>query len=213
MTSEHELWVLLGGDYAGKSSVMAELAGISDLGWRFASYDERFLGADDWLVRQLRDDVGAHLPEVIARHSADFVLTLVQSAVLFLRDEALAHRAHGPVLIDSYHYKFLAKCRLHGLVNDELFAIWRAFPRPDRIVYLDVPPAVAWRRSGSGSSVNALETSAGQSRRAGFERFQSGLRSLLFEEIGAVPVEVVDADDAPAHVSTTVEKLLRSAHA
>jgi thymidylate kinase len=213
VASEHELWVLLGPDYAGKSTIMAQLAGHADLDWRYASYDDRFLGEHDHLVRRLRDDVSDHLAELIGHCSTDFALTLVQSAVVFLRDSAVRLRADGPVLVDSYYYKFLAKCRLAGLVNEAFFDAWRAFPRPDRVLYLDVPPAVAWRRSGHGVRVNTWETGPGNAARDRFERFQSQLRAQLLAETAGVPTTVLDGDTDRDAAAVAVEKLLRSCHA
>jgi|GEM_PF-2968982 thymidylate kinase len=210
---EHELWVLLGPDYAGKSTIMSQLAERADLGWGYASYDDRFLGEGDQLVRRLRDDVSQHLAELVGRCSTDFALTLVQSAVVFLRDRALRLRADGPVLVDSYYYKFLAKCRLAGLVNEAFFDSWRAFPRPDRVLYLDVPPAVAWRRSGHGTRVNSWETRSGGVRRSRFEQFQRQLRDRLLAETAGVSTTVLDGDTDREAAVVAVEKLLRSCHA
>src|SRR5215510_9719888 len=105
--------VLLGPDYAGKSSVLAELSGLATP-WRCVSVDDAFLGPGHGLIASLRRHlVQDALPLLGTAYSVDFVASLLQTAVLHVRDQVLA--AGGtPVLVDSYYYKILAKCRLAG---------------------------------------------------------------------------------------------------
>ena len=118
-----EFTVLLGTDYAGKSTI---LAGLAAEGWQCASYDDEFLPPGSELVAELRE---SFVPRALRRvgdpYSTDFVLTLLQTSVVHLRDQALNADPGRPVIVDSYYYKMLAKCVLTGLVNDALISWWR----------------------------------------------------------------------------------------
>ena len=64
--------------------------------------------------------------------------------MIHLRDR-LAHVRDGrPVVVDSYCYKILARCRLAGVGDNPMFDWWRTFPQPTRVRYLDIPPEKAW---------------------------------------------------------------------
>ncbi|OJF11169.1 thymidylate kinase [Couchioplanes caeruleus] len=204
-----EFWVLLGADHAGKSSVLSALARRT--GWRVASYDDDFLGDGFPLVSRLRTEfLTEALREAGRRYSADFVLSIVQTAVVFLRDQALAGGMAGPVVVDSYYYKILAKCRLSGLINEQIFAWWRSFPPPREVVYLDTDPGVAWRRSGNGAAVNRFEHYGDRPSRKAFVSFQADLRRLMLAEVQNVPTSVIgtaaDVDD----IARQVERIVRS---
>jgi thymidylate kinase len=191
-----EFVVLLGGDYAGKSSVMTALGAADYPRGGLVSIDDAFLGPRHAFVGRLRRQFLADvLPGVHAAYSPDFALTVLQTAVVYLRDRTLTADSARPVVVDSYYYKILAKCRLSGLVNPALFAWWRSFPQPRRIVYLDVSPGTAWRRSGNGSASNPLEHYGDRPERAGFEEYQRDLRRLLLEEVRHLPVTMVSEEN------------------
>lgn len=193
--------VLLGPDYAGKSTAMSQLAETSSP-WRLVSVDDAFLGTDHRLIARLRRDlVTETLPALGTAYSPDFAATLMQTAVVHLRDQVIGSR--GPVLVDSYYYKILAKCRLLGAGESPLFAWWRRLPQPARVLYLDVPPETAWRRSGEGADLNRLEHYGDRPDRAGFAAYQADLRKIMLEEIRHLPVSVVDARG-------TVERTVRA---
>lgn len=206
-TTDSRFVVLLGPDGAGKSSVMAELSARLP-GWRAVSTDEPFVAAEHGLVGRLRravvDDV---LPRLGAAYSAEFLASVLQTAVVHLRDQ-IARRPDGPVLMDSYYYKILAKCRLAGLADHPMYAWWRSFPQPERVVYLEVSPHTAWHRSGEGSRLNALETFGPQGDRFGFESYQTALRKLMLEEVRGVPVSPVPEQPSVAGAADAVMKAL-----
>jgi thymidylate kinase len=202
------LWVLLGPDYSGKSSVISRVA--ERTGWAAVSYDEEFLGDGFDLVGRLRDDfLTEALRGLHTRFSVDFVVSLLQAAVVFLRDRALAECVTRPVLVDSYYYKILAKCRLHGLVNEQLFAWWRSFPVPQGVIFLDIDASTAWERTSRGAALNGFEHYGDRPSRAEFERFQRDLRRLMLEETRGVLTRVVgpgvDLDELVNQVNETVE--------
>lgn len=199
--------VLLGPDYAGKSTVISALA---VRGVQCVSYDHEFVRPDCSLVNDLRDSfVTRALRSMGTSYSADFVVTLLQTAVVYLRDQVMCADRDRPVVVDSYYYKILAKCVLTGLANEFLFAWWRSFPRPRQVIFLDVDPAIAWRRSGEGSQLNPFEHYGDAPTWEGFRRFQTDLRRLMIEEIGPVPMQVLSESDGVGQVIDVVRRIMR----
>jgi thymidylate kinase len=202
-----EFSVLLGPDYAGKSTVLSALAAR---GVQCVSYDQELVRPDCSLVNELRDRfVTRALRSLGTSYSADFVVTLLQTAVVYLRDEVMCADRERPVVVDSYYYKILAKCVLSGLGNESLFAWWRSFPRPRQVIYLDVDPATAWRRSGEGSRLNSFEFYGDAPTWEGFRRFQIDLRRLMAEEIGAVPMDVLSESHGDSRVIDVMRRITR----
>ncbi|MFJ9820781.1 hypothetical protein ACIRU3_37060 [Streptomyces sp. NPDC101151] len=200
--------VLLGPDGAGKSSVMAELRRRCPQ-WRFASTDDAFVDEEHRLVRDLRAHVENDvLPALGDTYSTDFLAGLLQTAVLYLRDRIESAPARTPLLVDSYYYKILAKCRIAGLKDNPMYTWWRTFPRPDAVVYLDVSPGTAWRRLRAGAGVNRLESADVDSGWFGFESYQRELRKLMMEEVRQVPVVTVDEQPSVARTADRVLEVL-----
>lgn len=192
--------VLLGPDGAGKSSVMGRLAETLPA-WRMVSTDPGFVAPEHALVSRLRRDLHDRLlPGLGTAYSADFLATMLQTAVVHVRDQVRHVDPEVPVLVDSYYYKILAKCRLAGVQDSRMYAWWRSFPRPSQVIFLDVSPEAAWHRRGDGAEVNALEHDGDDADWPGFERYQRNLRKLLLEEVRDLPVTMVrehpDADRA-----------------
>ncbi|RBM14138.1 AAA family ATPase [Streptomyces sp. PT12] len=197
-------WVLLGPDGAGKSSVMERLARTLP-GWRLVSTDRAFVAPEHALITRLRRDLHDHLlPGLGDAYSADLLAAVLQTAVVHIRDQLRDGDPRQPVLVDSYYYKILAKCRLAGVRDERLYSWWRSFPRPRRVLFLDVSPETAWRRSGEGTRLNALEHDGVPGDRGSFERYQKSLRTMLLEEVREVPVTLLreqpDVDRATAAV-------------
>jgi thymidylate kinase len=95
------------------------------------------------------------------------------------------------------------------LGNESLFAWWRSFPRPRQVIYLDVDPVTAWRRSGEGSRLNTFEHYGDVPTWEGFRRFQADLRRLMAEEIGAIPVDVLSESDGDSRVIDVMSRITR----
>lgn len=72
------------------------------------------------------------------------------------------------------------------------------------MLWLDLPPDEAWRRSGNGARVNPLEHYGDHCDRLSFETYQHDLRVAMRAEIGGVPVVEVEPDD-PAAIVTLLE--------
>jgi thymidylate kinase len=201
--------VVLGPDYAGKSTLLAELA---ERGMHCISYDKKFVGQETALINDLRGAfLKRALPAAGGVYSSDFIVTLLQTSVIYLRDEMLrAPAGDRPVVIDSYYYKVLAKCRLTGLVNEHMFAWWRAFPQPEQVIFIDVDPRTAWRRCGEGAQLNPFEYYGATPTWDGFRTFQNDLRRLLIEEVHALPVNRMDGCDGTHRAVAVAQRVARS---
>ncbi|WP_228022775.1 hypothetical protein [Streptomyces acidicola] len=200
--------VVLGTDYAGKSAALKELAGRAG-GVRIVSADEELLDPGHSLIARLRRGlVGDVMPALHHDYSADFMLTMLQTAVLHLRDSIMRSPAGAPVLVDSYYYKMLAKCRLTGLDEHPLFDWWRSFPRPQQVIFLEVSAETAWRRCGEGRDLNPLEHYGQHGDRASFESFQADLNEALREEVRSLPVSFIGEQDQVSTVAQQIQEVL-----
>ena len=189
--SDPDFVVLLGPDYAGKSTVMRGLA-ATEPSWRLLSVDEEFLAPEHSVITPLKKAlVKETLPGLGTHHSADFVAALLQTAVVHLRDQVLGGAGGNPIVVDSYYYKILAKCRLIGASAKPMFDWWRTFPQPRRVVFLDVDPATAWARTGDGAAANRLEFHGSHAERDAFLEYQTELRGTMLDEVTRIPVELI----------------------
>lgn len=203
-----EFSVLLGPDYAGKSSVMAELRATAP-DWRLVSVDTPFVAAEHTvLLRLKRALVADTLPWLGTSFSCDFVLSLAQTAVVYLRDQVLAAREGTPVVVDSYYYKILAKCRLIGSDDHPVLAWWRTFPQPSHVFYLDVTPDVAWSRCTASGRLNRLEHHGDRPDRDAFEYFQADLHKLMLDEVRDLPVTHLPEGGTVADAARCVREVL-----
>ncbi|MFF3454641.1 hypothetical protein ACFYXH_09960 [Streptomyces sp. NPDC002730] len=208
--NDRPFYVLLGPDGAGKSSVMAEVEHRLPT-WRTLSTDDAFVRPEHGLVTRLRHDVvGEILPNLGTAYSADFMASLLQTAVIHLKDEIQRQDDDVPVVVDSYYYKILAKCRLAGVEENPMYAWWRSFPQPCAVVYMDVSPRSAWRRSGNGARLNALEYFGEFPEWLGFEDYQESLRKLMLEEVRELPVTIIEEQPSVACAADAVVEVLTS---
>ncbi|MFJ9516798.1 hypothetical protein ACIRPK_00770 [Kitasatospora sp. NPDC101801] len=198
--------VLVGPDYAGKSSALSRL-GRSGQPWRTLSVDDDRLAPEHALLARLRRDVVREVAGRPAAWSPDFLVTMLQTAAVHLRDR-LAEDPVTPTVVDSYYYKLLAKARLAGAADSPLLGWWRSFPQPRRVLYLDVRPEVAWRRSKAGAGLNCLEYYGDRPSWDGFRRYQSDLGKTMHDEISHLPVTVVEQQDDPDRTAESIRKVL-----
>ncbi|MEU6537144.1 hypothetical protein [Streptomyces sp. NPDC047000] len=204
--------VLLGTDYAGKSSVLGELARLAPR-WRIVSADDGFLGPRHTLIGRLRRAlVGDVVPGMEDAYSRDFLIATFQTAVLHLRDEILRGAPGTPVVVDSYFYKILAKCRLVAASEHPLYDWWRTFPAPRRVFELEVDPATAWERCGAGRDLNPLEHYGTGADRLSFESFQRDLRKTMREETRALPVTTIGEGSPAAAVAREIQEAISHDH-
>ncbi|UUU36925.1 hypothetical protein JIX56_09055 [Streptomyces sp. CA-210063] len=187
---------------------MAEVAARLP-GWRMLSTDDAFIGRGHELVgalrRQVVEDV---LPNLGTSYSVDFLAGVLQTAVVHLRDQVERQDEDVPLLMDSYYYKILAKCRLAGIEQNPMYTWWRSFPQPRAVVYLDVSAASASRRSAEGARPNPLEYYGERPERLGFDSYRKSLRKLMLEEVRDVPVTLIEELPGVAGTADAVLEVL-----
>jgi len=187
---------------------MSELAS-REPAWTFVSVDDAFLRPEFELMSRLRRALVTDvLPVLGGVYSSDFAASLLQTAVVYLRDRITAAGRSKPVVVDSYYYKILAKCRLVGDGENPMFGWWRSFPQPQRVVYLDVAPETAWQRSRGGAKTNRLEYYGEHPERGSFETFQSHLRTRMFDEIRHLPVTEIHEGGSIAQIAQEIRQVL-----
>lgn len=88
------------------------------------------------------------------------------------------------VIVDSWHYKYAARFALKGgEIADLSSTVFGSIPKPNRVVLLDVDPAVAAERKGNdlkASESGQLDGVAANNRREGFISYQATVRDMLF---------------------------------
>jgi thymidylate kinase len=200
--------VLLGPDFSGKSTILSALR--TSPGFRVVSYDDADVADSFPAISKLRRLWVSELFERRAvRYSREVVLSVLEAIVLHLRDQALQPTRGGTVVVDSYYYKLLAKCRLTELCDQRTQQHWRSFQQPKQIVYLDVDPMCAWERSERGAGLHSFEH-YGAVNLESFVRFQSDLRSAMLEEARGVPIKHVDGNGDAATVLQKVRGILQA---
>lgn len=191
--------VLLGPDGAGKSTV---LAGLRRRGHRVLTTDAApgLAGLRRWWLEEV-------LPRTPGRYDVTTSCRLLDPFV----DHLARPFATGPgdgFVVDSYYYKLLVKLDLFGIVCPQVAARWRRLPRPDHVVYVDVPARVSWVRKDRGRELNAFEHYGTAPRYAQFARLQRDLRTGLLREVRGLPLTVVNGAAAPEQLLTKVEEVV-----
>jgi thymidylate kinase len=188
-------WTLLGPDFAGKSTVLTRLR--DEHGWQVVSHDSAFVGEHSLVTTLCRNWIDQALVWTGTRYTPELVLSVMHTVILHQRDELarLCANGGGPVVVDSYYVKQLAACSLHGVVHGPTFDHWRSFPRPAGVLYLDLPPQVAWERAGRGARATRYEHYGERVTHEGFTRFQTDLRATMLAEVADLPLTVLDGTE------------------
>lgn len=140
--------VVLGPDGAGKTTLLGNMARRAP-GWAYVSaqpedlYPIAHLECYDWALRTHPRQYVPHMRPLT--RAAFFVTTL---AVEYEYHIAPALAAGRTVVCDSYWYRFTAKESLQNPQGERLLAELVAhLPRPDLVIWVDVPMELAWRRN------------------------------------------------------------------
>lgn len=204
-----EFHVLLGPDYAGKSTLFRAMSQRSYA--HLISYDDCPVAEQLAFAGCFRKAFAAVSSPVAGRTlSQEFIVSLFHAYLVFVRDQIAATKGDKPVIVDSYYYKILAKCLLTGAGNEEVFNLWRSFPQPSRVFYLDIDSDAAWERCDRGDRLNNFEYYGPRPTRSGFNRFQGALRSAMLKEVLAPKISVIDQHRSVDEIVGEIEAVIES---
>ncbi|MHC4055215.1 hypothetical protein [Bradyrhizobium sp. 25ACV] len=202
-----DFYVLLGPDYAGKSTLFRALSARASV--HLVSYDDGPGSGQPSFAGSFRQAFAAVSSSMASgAMSPEFILSLFHAYVVFVRDQIASAKATKPVVVDSYYYKILAKCVLAGIPNEQVFALWRALPQPSRVFYLDVDSEVAWQRCEHGGLLNGFEYYGTSPTRPGFVRFQQDLRTVMLQEAATSKIEIIDQDGSLDDLIGDIEEVI-----
>jgi thymidylate kinase len=184
--------VLLGIDGAGKSTVLEELRrrGTPVVSWQMT------LGITDLRHAYGHPDIIAEYPMIRAKlrpRTRALEFLMFYAAMYEYLIEPTLHEGKT-IVADSYFYKQLAKEEVEGRSHPLLFQADNGLPEPDHVIFLDVPPEVAYRRKRGEVSV----AEAGEGRdEAGFVGLQRELAKRMDARTAHLTVSHIDAARLP----------------
>jgi thymidylate kinase len=182
-------FVLIGGDGAGKTTVLRELSGRAEI--EVVTLES--------LAASSRYDFVATARQVLfgkvlaGDYTAELKLSCLHLAVMCLHDAVSRARLERPVLVDGYYYKLLAKAACLGFADRPLVETWRALPRPARVVHLAIDPERAFERIGQAEKLNPLEHEGGAPSRERFVYFQKRMIACMLDEVSDLELVEVSA--------------------
>jgi thymidylate kinase len=197
-----KLAVLLGGDGAGKSSVLRKLRELRP-DWSYASIDppELYpLPGLDYMNWALETPPRTYITTWGPLSRASF---LAHALSLCYEERIAPALARGEiVLCDSYHYRVRAKERMLRSPGAYLVAALAGLMRvPDLVMWLDVDPQTAWLRNGG--LCQDYETIKDHSFE-GFREMQEGVKKLILDDLAGVPVRFINGTASVTDVATEV---------
>jgi len=185
--------VLLGGDHCGKSSILNAIK--HNPAWRVIS-KETIVANESTQLLQTIEQV---FFDIIAKNHSDkypaeFMLSGFQMILSCMIQQIESSTHNINVIVDSYYYKVIAKCILRNWTNNKIFALWRSFPQPDKVIFIDTSPYVMWQRCNNGKKLNPFEHYGRDGNIQEFCQFQLDLRNTMLSEITTLPVAHVDGN-------------------
>jgi thymidylate kinase len=204
---EYPCAVVVGADHAGKSTVIRALLARN---YPVISCDDDLLEPPYTVLAKLRQAWG-HAMASGQSFSREFMLTGLQLPLFYMRDEMSRRRGIEPVVMDSYYYKVLAKCRLLRLEISRMTTLWREFPDPDLVIVLAADDEALWQRSGRGKLVNPFEHYGAEVSKDSYLAFQRDLLREIRKETRHLPCCEVDANEDPDVVLQQVQAAVAEA--
>jgi len=188
-----EFVVLLGGDHCGKSSIINTIKCNPE--WRVISKETVVADEPTALLKTI-EQVFFNIiaKDQYNQYPSDFLLSGFQMILSYMVRQIGECNHQTNVLVDSYYYKVIAKCILRKWINNNIFDIWRAFPQPDKVLFIDSSPYTMWQHSNNGKKSNPFEYYGHDRTLNDFYRFQRDLRDTMLAEITAVPTILIDGN-------------------
>ncbi len=208
----NKLFVLLGSDFSGKTTLLnkIKLSGNPIV----CGGPEEILASDSTgTLMHLMGLFNKHVQNADSSFSQDFILTSFQMYLVGMKNWIEQQPRGSCVLIDSYFYKVLAKCRIKNWKEDHIFEYWRSFEKPETVFWLNTPVTILWQRVSQQKSINKLESfSYNTKNEQAFQSFQELLRQKIKEEVTGIPlVEVIHGQSLDEQVQFISKYILQYA--
>ncbi len=182
------------------------MAGIQDPSIQLISCDQNIQNnqTTSWIAEIKRKHFSG---DAKVESERNFGLSLSDKIIRYLYGQ-ISTSPGKLIVCDSYYYKLLAKCILHGLSDESLFKSWRDLPQLGHVIFIDVSPRSAWLRCEQGTLSNHTEYYGPLSTRANFELFQADLREQLLAETSHLPRTIIQGDKCIGEVIEEAHQLI-----
>lgn len=195
--------VLLGGDGAGKTSVIKSL-GLDCCS--VISYTDTPVSNRIESMREIENIVRKEILPKFHQLSPQFRVAVYNLFVAYMAESISHEICRNNVICDSYYYKFMAKEILSGVDANQL-QIWKTLQRPDAVVYLDTDPHIAYERIRSTRTIQNNEKFENSYEEEGFVELQKQLKRKMLAIVRSfdIPLRLVDANKPLKEVCQQVQ--------
>jgi Thymidylate kinase len=138
--------------------------------------------------------------------SPTFWLYLQAAWYVLLAENRRESRAAEIAITDGWYFKFVARLRLQGYDPRVLDATFSEVPKPDRVILLDVEPAVAWKRKAFRPLETGMHVPGSEGGHAGFIEYQGGTLRILREMAERHRWDVLTVD-SNEDIETSIERV------
>lgn len=198
-------YVLLAIDGAGKSTLLELVKEIPD--WLLVTYDREYIPPEYELLGKVDDALRKGEIEKFPILSRDFKSSIYSVYISYLHALTKKYWKEKNILCNSYYYKILAKDIIMDGYNEKFHKNWEKLDQPDKIIFLDTPPEVAWERIANKKLYNN-EFYGSRPTRKGYIKFQKKLREKMFELTSNIDSIILDGCKSKEELKRAVIKLL-----
>jgi len=185
---KYKLFVLLGGDGVGKSTTLSL---INKAGWKIVSYSQEHVPSNYTAVNSIAKTVRDEAIPEFTTFSSEFRSAYYHLFVAYLQDVVEKALSVSNVLCDSYYYKFLAKEQVNK-GDARVLSIWRTLRKPDKVIFLNLAPEVAYSRVIKIRKLQKNELALNSdSCRSNFVNLQTKLTRHILAECTGIPIDFV----------------------
>lgn len=194
--------VILGIDGVGKSTLIANLKGISSC--QFVSWDEDDVPSDMRFLAEMRK----HILQSPFDEFSNTMRSMVYSTMLFAKN-FIAKRfldLGQDVVCDSHYFKHLAKEKVLGRENPEITKHWESeLLQPDLVIFLKRDPESVWETQIKAlNSQEYLDTPD----KAGYLKLQRAMSDEMSKLVAPYQVVEVDANQPADQVAIEVGNII-----
>jgi thymidylate kinase len=204
--NQFKFYVLLAIDGAGKSTLMDTISNSTN--WELVTYDEDYVPNKYKIIAEIDKMMEKETLQFFPSLSKDFKSSIYSSYIYYLEDVVNRKRESSNVICNSYYYKILGKELVMDGENQKFHKYWRELPKPDKIIFLDTPPEIAYKRTPAPSKLFRNEYYGNKPTLDNFVAFQKDLREKMLGEIEGIPTEFLDGKKSVSELNKKLETIL-----